>query len=121
MAETVRRSGTELFRRRSKPRRYRALTGRFLLHRPLTGSTDLVQVLLLLTAGCTLPAVTWRGDMIEVRLRDEQGDRGIARGVSQYSAVDIRRIARRHSRDIEAVLGYNYGGNVVHRDDLVLL
>jgi glutamate 5-kinase len=62
-----------------------------------------------------------RGDMIEVRLRDEQGDRGIARGVSQYSAVDIRRIARRHSRDIEAVLGYNYGGNVIHRDDLVLL
>ena len=62
-----------------------------------------------------------RGDMIEVRLRDEQGDRGIARGVSQYSAVDIRRIARRHSRDIEAVLGYNYGENVIHRDDLVLL
>jgi glutamate 5-kinase len=35
--------------------------------------------------------------------------------------VDIRRIARRHSRDIEAVLGYNYGENVIHRDDLVLL
>ena len=62
-----------------------------------------------------------RGDMVEVRLRDEQGERGIARGVSQYSAVDIRRIARRHSRDIEAVLGYNYGENVIHRDDLVLL
>jgi glutamate 5-kinase len=62
-----------------------------------------------------------RGDMIEVRLRDEQDDRGIARGVSQYSAVDIRRIARRHSRDIETVLGYNYGENVIHRDDLVLL
>ncbi|RBF10937.1 glutamate 5-kinase, partial [Xanthomonas oryzae pv. oryzae] len=40
---------------------------------------------------------------------------------SQYSAVDIRRIARRHSRDIENVLGYSYGENVVHRDDLVLL
>jgi glutamate 5-kinase len=25
-----------------------------------------------------------------------------------------------HSRDIQAVLGYNYGGSVVHRDDLVL-
>ncbi len=33
---------------------------------------------------------------------------------------DVRRIAGRHSRDIEAVLGYNYGGSVVHRDDLVL-
>ena len=45
----------------------------------------------------------------------------IARGISQYSALDVRRIARRHSRDIEAILGYNYGGNVIHRDDLVLL
>jgi glutamate 5-kinase len=56
-----------------------------------------------------------------VRLRDENGDHGIARGVCQYSAVDIRRIAGRHSRDIESILGYNYGENVIHRDDLVLL
>lgn len=62
-----------------------------------------------------------RGDMVEVRLRDENGDHGIARGVCQYSAADIRRIARRHSRDIESILGYNYGENVIHRDDLVLL
>ncbi|MBD9468060.1 glutamate 5-kinase [Pseudoxanthomonas sp. PXM01] len=62
-----------------------------------------------------------RGDMIELVLRDEGGDRRIARGVSQYSAVDIRRIARRHSRDIEGILGYTYGENVVHRDDLVLV
>lgn len=62
-----------------------------------------------------------RGDMVELVLRDEAGDHRIARGVSQYSAVDIRRIARRHSREIEAILGYTYGENVVHRDDLVLL
>lgn len=62
-----------------------------------------------------------RGDMVEVLLRDADGERRIARGISQYSAVDVRRIARRHSREIEAVLGYNYGGNVIHRDDLVLL
>jgi glutamate 5-kinase len=62
-----------------------------------------------------------RGDMVELVLRDEAGDRRIARGVSQYSAVDIRRIARRHSRDIEGILGYTYGENVVHRDDLVLV
>lgn len=61
-----------------------------------------------------------RGDMVEVRLR-EGGDDCIARGVSQYSAIDIRRIARRHSREIEAILGYSYGENVVHRDDLVVL
>jgi len=58
-----------------------------------------------------------RGDMVEVR----DGGRCIARGISQYSAVDVRRIAGGHSRAIEATLGYNYGGNVIHRDDLVLL
>ncbi|MGV8960431.1 MAG: glutamate 5-kinase [Stenotrophomonas sp.] len=62
-----------------------------------------------------------RGDMVEVRLRDDAGERCVARGVSQYSALDIRRICRHHSREIEAILGYNYGGNVIHRDDLVLL
>ncbi|MDQ1118827.1 MULTISPECIES: glutamate 5-kinase [Pseudoxanthomonas] len=62
-----------------------------------------------------------RGDMVEVQLRGEDGRRRLARGIAQYSAADIRRIARRHSRDIEAVLGYSYGENVIHRDDLVLL
>ncbi|MEA9707148.1 glutamate 5-kinase [Xanthomonas campestris] len=62
-----------------------------------------------------------RGDMVEIHLRDSTGSRCLARGVSQYSAVDVRRIARRHSREIEPVLGYSYGENVVHRDDLVLL
>ncbi|OJY96556.1 MAG: glutamate 5-kinase [Lysobacterales bacterium 63-13] len=61
-----------------------------------------------------------RGDMVGIILREAAGDRRIARGLSQYSASDIRRIAGRHSRDIDAVLGYNYGGNVVHRDDLVM-
>lgn len=62
-----------------------------------------------------------RGDMIEVALSEDAGERCIARGISQYSAPDVRLIARRHSRDIEGILGYNYGENVIHRDDLVLL
>ena len=61
-----------------------------------------------------------RGDMVGIILREGTGDRRIARGLSQYSASDIRRIAGQHSRDIDALLGYNYGGNVVHRDDLVM-
>ncbi len=61
-----------------------------------------------------------RGDMVEIIGRDDAVDRRIARGLSQYSASDIRRIAGRHSRDVDAVLGYNYGGNVVHRDDMVM-
>jgi glutamate 5-kinase len=62
-----------------------------------------------------------RGDMVLVSLRDADGQRALARGIAQYSAADIRRIARRHSRDIETLLGYSYGENVIHRDDLVLL
>ncbi|AKS16103.1 glutamate 5-kinase [Xanthomonas campestris pv. campestris] len=62
-----------------------------------------------------------RGDMVEIHLRDSVGSRCLARGVSQYSALDVRRIARRHSREIEPILGYSYGENVVHRDDLVVL
>ena len=62
-----------------------------------------------------------RGDMVEVRLFDAQGQQKVARGVSQYSAVDIRRISQHHTREIESILGYNYGDNVVHRDDMVVL
>lgn len=64
-----------------------------------------------------------RGDMVEIRSRvgDAGSEVSVARGITQYAASDIRRIAGRHSRDIEAALGYNYGGNVVHRDDLVLV
>lgn len=60
-----------------------------------------------------------RGDMIEIVCRDAAGSARVARGITQYSAGDIRRIARRHTRDIDATLGYNYGENVVHRDDMV--
>jgi glutamate 5-kinase len=60
-----------------------------------------------------------RGDMVEIRFLDADGERRVARGLTQYSAMDIRRIARRHSREIETLLGYNYGESVVHRDDMV--
>jgi len=59
-----------------------------------------------------------RGDMVEIYL-DRERRIHIGRGVTQYAAVDIRRIARRHTREIESILGYSYGENVVHRDDLV--
>nr|WP_096144919.1 glutamate 5-kinase [Stenotrophomonas pictorum] len=62
-----------------------------------------------------------RGDMVEVRLQDNGDTHCIARGISQYSATDIRRISHHHTREIESILGYNYGDNVIHRDDMVLL
>ena len=71
-----------------------------------------------------------RGDLVEIVLVESMlvesmrtdGDRtrSVARGVTQYSAADIRRIARRKSQEIESILGYNYGDTIVHRDDLSL-
>lgn len=61
-----------------------------------------------------------RGDLVEIIQRGDSGSSPIARGISQYAARDIRRIAGRHSREIDTLLGYNYGENIVHRDDLVL-
>jgi glutamate 5-kinase len=59
-----------------------------------------------------------RGDTVGVRIRS---GREIARGLVRYPAADVRRIARRHSDDIEAILGYTYGPTVIHRNDLILL
>jgi glutamate 5-kinase len=58
-----------------------------------------------------------RGDVVEIRT---DAGAGLARGVAQYSAREMRRLAGRHTREIENVLGYSYGENLVHRDDLVL-
>lgn len=61
-----------------------------------------------------------RGDLVEIVLVDGSRTQYIARGVTQYSAADIRRIARKRSHEIESILGYNYGDTIVHRDDLSL-
>ncbi|MEJ5208090.1 glutamate 5-kinase [Denitratimonas sp. CY0512] len=60
-----------------------------------------------------------RGDIVEIQCRRDDALQLIGRGLVQYSASDIRRIARRHSREIDSILGYNYGESIVHRDDLV--
>jgi glutamate 5-kinase len=59
-----------------------------------------------------------RGDLVEIV---DAGGTAIARGLSQYGAAEVRRLAGRHSREIDAVLGYHHGDEVVHRDDLAIL
>jgi glutamate 5-kinase len=44
----------------------------------------------------------------------------IARGLVAYSSEAIERIAGLPTRRIDSVLGYSNGGEVIHRDDLVL-
>ena len=55
-----------------------------------------------------------------VRVADAEG-RELARGISNYDSRDLARILRKRSDEIESILGYNYGDEVIHRNDLVLL
>lgn len=59
-----------------------------------------------------------RGDLVEIVDVDGMP---VARGLCQYGAGEARRLVGRHSREIEQALGYSYGAEVVHRDDLVTL
>jgi len=59
-----------------------------------------------------------RGDVVDIV--DAQGKR-IACGISNYSAADIAKIKGAHSDQIESLLGYGYGDEVVHRNNLVVL
>jgi len=59
-----------------------------------------------------------RGDV--VTCTDESG-RAIARGISNYSSSEARRIMRRPSAEIAAILGFVEEPELIHRDNLVLL
>ncbi len=59
-----------------------------------------------------------RGDTVRVA---DSGGREIARGIANYAAADLQKICGHRSEDIEGILGYNYGDEVIHRNDMVLL
>ncbi len=59
-----------------------------------------------------------RGDPVDVRALDGAL---LARGLSAYSADDMRRIAGHRSEEIENLLGWRGRDEAVHRDDLVVL
>ncbi|HET8898567.1 MAG TPA: PUA domain-containing protein, partial [Rhodanobacteraceae bacterium] len=59
-----------------------------------------------------------RGDLVEIIAPDGAI---VARGLSHYNADELRRIRGHHSREILGILGYSYGDEVVHRDDLITL
>ncbi|MFN5880614.1 MAG: PUA domain-containing protein, partial [Burkholderiales bacterium] len=58
-----------------------------------------------------------RGDVVAV-LSPEGVE--IARGLTNYGALEARRIARRPSAEIEGLLGYVEEPELIHRDNLVL-
>lgn len=59
-----------------------------------------------------------RGDIVTIT--DAAGEQ-IAYGIANYSDADINRIKGHRSDRIVDILGYGYGAEVVHRNNLVLL
>ncbi|MFC5476450.1 glutamate 5-kinase [Paraherbaspirillum soli] len=59
-----------------------------------------------------------RGDVITCT--DVDG-RAIARGISNYTSSEARRIMRRPSAEIQAILGFVEESELIHRDNMVLL
>ncbi|MFN0147669.1 MAG: glutamate 5-kinase [Dehalococcoidia bacterium] len=59
-----------------------------------------------------------RGETVEVR--DGSGER-VAAGVTNYGSDELSRIRGLRSDRISETLGYAYGDEVIHRDNLVLL
>ncbi|HEX7475254.1 MAG TPA: glutamate 5-kinase [Dehalococcoidales bacterium] len=59
-----------------------------------------------------------RGDLVNVF--DAQGNL-LGSGITNYSADDIDKIKGVHSRKIPALLGFDYGAEIIHRNNLVIL
>jgi glutamate 5-kinase len=59
-----------------------------------------------------------RGDIVDIF--DRQG-KHIACGISNYDATDILIIKGAHSDKIPALLGHDYGDEVVHRNNMVIV
>src|SRR5262249_29604332 len=58
-----------------------------------------------------------RGDTVAIV--DSSG-RELARGLVNYDAADLVRIRGQRSERIESILGYTYGDEAIHRNQLVL-
>jgi len=59
-----------------------------------------------------------RGDSVRVVA---QSGREIARGLVNYASIDLIRICGEKSENIEKILGFVYGDEVIHRNNMVLL
>lgn len=59
-----------------------------------------------------------RGDTVQIF--DPEG-RQLGCGITNYGSADIEAIKGKHSARITALLGYDYGAEVVHRNNLVVL
>jgi glutamate 5-kinase len=103
-------------------KRYILMTGRY-----DTGSITIDQgaVVALRSGGSLLPVGVHavdgefeRGDAIKIR---DMNGKEIARGLTNYSHDQLKVIVGTHSNHIEELLGFSYGDEVIHHNDLVIL
>ncbi len=59
-----------------------------------------------------------RGDTVRVLGPD---GRAIAAGLTSYSSLDLAQICGKQSGEIEAILGFTFGDEVIHRNNMVLI
>ena len=59
-----------------------------------------------------------RGDIVRIK---DAGGRDCAIGLVNYTAVDIQKIKGRKSYEIEVILGYAYGDEVIHHNNMAVL
>ena len=73
----------------------------------------------LLAAGIKDTSGTFkRGEVVAIAGEDGQK---LGYGISNYATVDVRTIKGAHSKRIMALLGHDYGSEVVHRNNMVVL
>ncbi len=66
-------------------------------------------------------SATGKFDRLDIVDIHDVKDMRIARGVANYDINEILKIKKHKSSEIEAILGYSYGNEAVHVDNLVLL
>ena len=59
-----------------------------------------------------------RGDVVDIY--DSNGNR-LGCGMPNYSARDVAIIKGAHSEQISTLLGYEYGAELIHRNNMVLI
>jgi glutamate 5-kinase len=59
-----------------------------------------------------------RGDLVNIF---DTLDNRLGSGITNYSTDDIDKIKGVHSRKIAQILGYDYGAEIIHRNNLVIL
>lgn len=51
----------------------------------------------------------------------DENERPLAHGLTNYNSTELERIRGRHSPEIADILGYTYGEEAIHREDLVMI